>query len=102
MFDTAIEAADVRCPYCFQKLSIDLNQPAYQPAAGKQESRKSIINEIDMTKWRSSTKIEALTEELSLLRRRDSTITVNMSTFWILSIGGFEGPGSSVADWMEG
>lgn len=74
LFDTAIEAADVRCPYCFQKLSIDLNQPAYQPAAGKQESRKSIINEIDMTKWRSSTKIEALTEELSLLRRRDSTI----------------------------
>jgi DNA repair protein RAD16 len=37
-------------------------------------SKSSIVNRIDMDKWRSSTKIEALYEELSKLRREDKTI----------------------------
>lgn len=37
-------------------------------------SKTSIINRIDMANWRSSTKIEALVEELCKLRREDKTI----------------------------
>ncbi|KAJ1797106.1 DNA repair protein rad16 [Coemansia sp. RSA 2523] len=38
------------------------------------EYRRSIVNRIDMRTWRSSTKIEALVEELSRLRQGDATI----------------------------
>lgn len=37
-------------------------------------SKSSIVNRIDMERWRSSTKIEALVEELSKLKREDKTI----------------------------
>lgn len=37
-------------------------------------SKSSIVNRINMERWRSSTKIEALVEELSKLKREDKTI----------------------------
>lgn len=62
-------------------------------------SKSSIVNRINMDKWRSSTKIEALVEELSNLRREDKLIkSIVFSQFvnfldlvyWRLSRAGFE------------
>ncbi|CEP18383.1 hypothetical protein [Parasitella parasitica] len=92
-----------RCPSCFADFSVDLSQPAMEvsdgPGANGNYSKSSIVNRIDMDKWRSSTKIEALVEELSNLRREDKTIkSIVFSQFvnfldlvyWRLSRAGFE------------
>lgn len=67
-----------RCPSCFSDFSVDLSQPGMEISGGAganaNYSKSSIVNRIDMDKWRSSTKIEALVEELSKLRREDKTI----------------------------
>lgn len=70
-----------RCPSCFSDFSVDLTQPALEVENGTggtgtnaNYAKSSIINRINMDKWRSSTKIEALVEELSKLRREDKTI----------------------------
>ncbi|KAJ3107218.1 hypothetical protein HDU97_004638 [Phlyctochytrium planicorne] len=69
------EGQKVVCPTCFRVLSIDLTQDEYEPSSRAKEGVKSsIINYIDMSKWRSSTKIEALVEELSKLQKEDSTL----------------------------
>ncbi|KAK9723266.1 DNA repair protein rad16 [Basidiobolus ranarum] len=72
------------CPVCFSQLAIDLAQPTYElPCTSQNQTindsqnffiRSSIVNRIDMNKWKSSTKIEALVEELTNLRKKDSTI----------------------------
>ncbi|KAK9702632.1 DNA repair protein rad16 [Basidiobolus ranarum] len=72
------------CPICFARLTIDLTQPTYEipyvdqnPGVDDKQNffiRSSIVNRIDMSRWRSSTKIEALVEELTNLRKKDSTI----------------------------
>ncbi|KAK6334088.1 DNA repair protein rad16 [Orbilia brochopaga] len=61
------------CPHCHIVLSIDLTQPALQ-ADYELVKKGSIINRIDMANWRSSTKIEALVEELAKLRSKTTTI----------------------------
>jgi DNA repair protein RAD16 len=71
-----------RCPSCFTDFSVDLTQPALEvedaigggTGANANYAKSSIVNRINMDKWRSSTKIEALVEELSKLRREDKTI----------------------------
>ncbi|KAI0052617.1 hypothetical protein FA95DRAFT_1483276 [Auriscalpium vulgare] len=68
---TSIEATPA-CPVCHLALTIDLEAPALeleQPAA----ARQGILGRLDIESWRSSSKIEALVEELSNLRRQDST-----------------------------
>ncbi|EEB08458.1 DNA repair protein RAD16 [Schizosaccharomyces japonicus yFS275] len=67
---------DVQCPSCFLPLSIDLSAPALEEVGGEEASKQktSILNRIDMDNWRSSTKIEALVEELYRLRKKDRTI----------------------------
>ncbi|KAJ1920409.1 DNA repair protein rad16 [Mycoemilia scoparia] len=91
-------SSNPKCPHCFADLTIDLSQMTYELPGKNPESslsnslasrygedaslttpqttiyRKSIVNHIDMARWRSSTKIEALVEELSKLRRSDATI----------------------------
>ncbi|KAI9469906.1 MAG: SNF2 family N-terminal domain-containing protein [Benjaminiella poitrasii] len=93
-----------RCPSCFADFYIDLSQPALEiegDSMGQNAnySKSSIVNRINMDKWRSSTKIEALFEELSNLRREDKTIkSIVFSQFvnfldlvyWRLSRAGFE------------
>jgi DNA repair protein RAD16 len=37
------------------------------------QGRQGILGRLDVDKWKSSTKIEALVEELSNLRRQDAT-----------------------------
>ncbi|PVZ97025.1 hypothetical protein BB558_007046 [Smittium angustum] len=83
-----------QCPSCFAALTIDLTQPTFEePETGNIQIaskdhgedtmittpktmvyRRSIVNRIDMTRWVSSTKIEALVEELQKLRRSDANI----------------------------
>jgi len=67
------------CPVCHIPLSIDLQQPTYvkdeteadAEVRHKTFARTSIINRINMDTWRSSTKIEALVEQLFNLQRED-------------------------------
>eukprot|EP00123_Amoebidium_parasiticum_P016332 comp23393_c0_seq1/m.38771 comp23393_c0_seq1/g.38771 ORF comp23393_c0_seq1/g.38771 comp23393_c0_seq1/m.38771 type:complete len:846 (-) comp23393_c0_seq1:948-3485(-) len=67
-----------QCPVCFVPLTIDLNQPTLVRSKKQQEARQrshqSILNRMDIGGWKSSTKIEALLEELTKLRERDCTI----------------------------
>ncbi|KAI8334494.1 SNF2 family N-terminal domain-containing protein [Blakeslea trispora] len=93
-----------RCPSCFAEFSVDLSQPAMEIEGGGHGtnanfSKSSIVNRINMNTWRSSTKIEALVEELSKLRQEDKTIkSIVFSQFvnfldlvyWRLSRAGFE------------
>ncbi|KAJ1766388.1 DNA repair protein rad16 [Coemansia sp. RSA 1813] len=88
-------AAILRCPMCYAVFDIDLTQPEMQvrqtitnhsggdgatlmetmmSTPHTTEYRRSIVNRIDMRQWRSSTKIEALVEELSRHRRSNTNI----------------------------
>lgn len=65
------------CPSCHIPISIDINQPSMERAEdeGLQTSKPNgITGRLDMARWKSSTKIEALVEELTQLQRKDSTI----------------------------
>ncbi|KAJ1813733.1 DNA repair protein rad16, partial [Coemansia sp. RSA 2598] len=91
------ESTDLRCPMCYALLDIDLTQPEMKrkpttastrnagSSAGTlmetmlstpqtMEYRRSIVNRIDMKRWKSSTKIEALVEELSKHRQSNANI----------------------------
>ena len=60
------------CPVCHVPLTIDFEAPALE-LEEKAVVRQGILGRLDLNKWRSSSKIEALVEELSNLRRQDST-----------------------------
>lgn len=63
----------LECPVCHVALVIDLTAPALE--VDEETLKKgSIVNRIDMGSWRSSTKIEALVEELYKLRSDRQTI----------------------------
>ncbi|CAO3631073.1 unnamed protein product [Cunninghamella blakesleeana] len=93
-----------RCPTCFAIFSVDVSQPSLDLNTGENGSmtafsKSSIVNRINMDKWRSSTKIEALVEELSKTHREDRTIkSIVFSQFvnfldlvyWRLSKAGFQ------------
>ncbi|GAB5588326.1 DNA repair protein rad16 [Umbelopsis nana] len=93
------------CPRCFATLTVDLSQPSIEieqsdePRMHTKYAKNSIVNRINMDKWRSSTKIEALVEELTNLQREDRSIkSIVFSQFvnfldlanWRLSRAGFE------------
>ncbi|KAJ1907873.1 DNA repair protein rad16, partial [Coemansia sp. IMI 209127] len=87
---------NVQCPTCFAEFKIDLEQPEMRMTKTVQKKRtggdgttfmdamlstpdtteykRSIVNRIDMRSWKSSTKIEALVEELSRHRRGNANI----------------------------
>ncbi|KAF9099278.1 DNA repair protein rad16 [Mortierella sp. GBA35] len=102
---SSIEAPE--CPVCHIGLSIDLQQPTYvkdeteadAEVRHKTFARTSIVNRINMDTWRSSTKIEALVEQLYKLQREDrSTKSICFSQFvtfldlikWRLEKAGFK------------
>ncbi|KAJ6612169.1 SNF2 family N-terminal domain-containing protein [Mycena sp. CBHHK59/15] len=70
--NTAIEMQPV-CPVCHLPLTIDLDAPALELAQNAASARQGILGRLNLATWRSSTKIEALVEELSALRLRDAT-----------------------------
>jgi DNA repair protein RAD16 len=57
---------------CHLPISIDLEADAIEGAASG--ARQGILERIDPGKWRTSTKIEALVEELSRLKTEDRSI----------------------------
>lgn len=62
------------CPVCHVDLTIDLDAPALeQDEKEVQRARQGILGRLDIDSWRSSSKIEALVEELTNLRREDRT-----------------------------
>ncbi|KAI9826519.1 MAG: DNA repair protein rad16 [Phylliscum demangeonii] len=61
------DGAVARCPRCFISLSIDLEQE--ERTQEELAAKNSIINRIQMDKWTSSTKIEALVHDVLKLRR---------------------------------
>ena len=58
---------------CHVPLTIDLEAPALELDENVSAARQGILGRLDFDKWRSSTKIEALLEELSNLRLQDAT-----------------------------
>lgn len=82
--DGAIGEDNPVCPVCSVVLNIDLTAPALDVVDEDAFKRGSIVNRIDMSTWRSSTKIEALVEELWKLRSRDCTIKVCAPSFVVL------------------
>lgn len=96
------DAKNLTCPVCHIGLSIDLQQPALE-VDETEFSKQSIVNRIQMGThggdWRSSTKIEALVEELYKLRSDKHTIkSIVFSQFtsmldlveWRLKRAGFQ------------
>ena len=61
------------CPVCHIALTIDLEAPAIEVDEEQVKARQGILGRLDLNKWRSSSKIEALIEELSNLRKQDAT-----------------------------
>ena len=61
------------CPVCHVPLTIDLDAPALEVNEDVATARQGILGRLDVDKWRSSTKIEALIEELTILRQKDAT-----------------------------
>ncbi|KAJ3969416.1 SNF2 family N-terminal domain-containing protein [Lentinula raphanica] len=70
--NTAIEQ-NPSCPVCFVPLTIDLEAPALDIEANAAQARQGILGRLNLDSWKSSTKIEALVEELSNLRNQDAT-----------------------------
>ncbi|AAS51574.2 ADL345Cp [Eremothecium gossypii ATCC 10895] len=92
-------SADLTCPVCHIALSIDLAQPALE-IDEEMFKKQSIVNRLGLQgNWRSSTKIEALLEELYNLRSSTRTIkSIVFSQFtsmldlveWRLKRAGFQ------------
>ncbi|TXT13317.1 hypothetical protein VHUM_00684 [Vanrija humicola] len=62
------------CPVCHIEISIDLEQEAMDlgEETGKR-ANQGILSRLNVENWRSSSKLEALVEELEKLRRKDCT-----------------------------
>jgi DNA repair protein RAD16 len=61
------------CPVCHLPLTIDLEAPALELMENVPSARQGILGRLNLDTWRSSSKIEALLEELSNLRIQDAT-----------------------------
>ncbi|KAF9004711.1 SNF2 family N-terminal domain-containing protein [Cyathus striatus] len=70
--DSALEN-NPACPVCHLPLTIDLEAPAMELDESVVNARQGILGRLNLDTWRSSSKIEALVEELSNLRMKDAT-----------------------------
>jgi DNA repair protein RAD16 len=61
------------CPVCHLPLTIDLEAASLEVAEVAPNVRQGILGRLNLDNWRSSSKIEALVEELSNLRTKDAT-----------------------------
>jgi len=57
---------NAKCPECHKSLTIDLRQKSKSALTPKKD--KTILQRVDLTNWRTSTKIEALMEELTKIK----------------------------------
>lgn len=81
-YQESFSGATPDCPVCHLALNVDVTAPALEVANEDLIKRNSILNRIDMSKWRSSSKIEALVEELTRLRSKDSSIKSIVFSQW--------------------
>jgi DNA repair protein RAD16 len=58
---------------CHLPLTIDLEAPALELEENLPNARQGILGRLNLETWRSSSKIEALLEELCNLRMQDAT-----------------------------
>ncbi|KAF9480838.1 hypothetical protein BDN70DRAFT_877162 [Pholiota conissans] len=70
--DAALEEQPA-CPVCHLPLTIDLEAPALELDENIRTVRQGILGRLNLDSWRSSSKIEALVEELTNLRSQDAT-----------------------------
>jgi len=70
--ETATEQ-EPECPVCHLPITIDLSQDALEDE-NSAKARQGVLDRLDPGKWRTSTKIEALVEELSKLNHSDHSI----------------------------
>lgn len=61
------------CPVCHLPITIDLEAPALELQENTANPRQGILGRLNLETWRSSSKIEALVEELSNLRLENAT-----------------------------
>ena len=61
------------CPVCHVALTIDLEAIGLELEENLTNIRQGILGRLNLDNWRSSSKIEALVEELSNLRLQDAT-----------------------------
>ncbi|TFK43094.1 SNF2 family N-terminal domain-containing protein [Crucibulum laeve] len=73
LYIDSVPNGDPRCPVCHLPLTIDLEAPALELEENLPNTRQGILGRLNLEKWRSSSKIEALIEELSNLRMQDAT-----------------------------
>lgn len=59
---------------CHIEISIDLEQEAMEIDEQSKQARQGILSRLDIANWRSSSKLEALVEELEKLRNKDCTV----------------------------
>ncbi|KIY45440.1 hypothetical protein FISHEDRAFT_49435 [Fistulina hepatica ATCC 64428] len=80
--DHLMSAVQPVCPVCYIPLTIDLDAPAIDLNENVNNAHQGILGRLNLATWRSSTKIEALVEELSKLRQQDaSTKSIVFSQF---------------------
>ena len=68
--ETDEEESSRRCPQCNEKLTIDLGA-SRDPAKSSTSRRGSILSRVDLSRFQSSSKIEALMQELARMRSQD-------------------------------
>lgn len=61
----------VVCPTCSKPLSVNLDAPSAVPPRPAARGRRSIMHRIDLSRFQTSTKIEALRQELAAMKERD-------------------------------
>lgn len=61
----------VTCPTCSKPLSVDLTARPDATAPRRPRARKGILHRIDLSQFQTSTKIEALREEIAAMKARD-------------------------------
>ncbi|KAJ3506333.1 hypothetical protein NMY22_g17285 [Coprinellus aureogranulatus] len=71
--EASLEDTQPDCPVCHLPLTIDLEAPALEIEETAVAARQGILGRLNLDTWRSSSKIEALVEELSNLRLKDAT-----------------------------
>ncbi|KAF6762503.1 DNA repair protein rad16 [Ephemerocybe angulata] len=71
--EASLENTQPDCPVCHLPLTIDLEAPALEIEQTTTTARQGILGRLNLDTWRSSSKIEALVEELSNLRLKDAT-----------------------------
>ena len=68
---TATDGMEIQCPTCFVPISVDLSG-SKQEQPTKKFGHRNILSKVNLSRFQSSTKVEALMEEVYMMLERDS------------------------------